>query len=101
MLTVTIAEPLAAPPVEKFAPEAELFGEGQDHEIVAVPPESTLTFEPELPPEEMLTEGGDAGGGGGAQPAFDGVDAEHEPSHWYEPLFVWPQEFAPEVQDDP
>lgn len=30
-----------------------------------------------------------------------GVEAEHEPLHWIVPVFVWPQEFAEEVQAEP
>ena len=34
----------------------------------------------------------------GVQLAFEGADAEHEPSHWIVPLFVCPQMLALEVQ---
>lgn len=41
-LTVTAAEPFAAPPVEKCTPELEVFGDGHDQVSVVEPPVNTV-----------------------------------------------------------
>jgi hypothetical protein len=38
---------------------------------------------------------------GRGQPLFEGVVALQEPSHWTVPLFVCPQEFAEDEQEEP
>ena len=43
-LITTLAEPLDAPPVEKFAPDADVLGDGQLQVIVVAEPMTTLVF---------------------------------------------------------
>lgn len=83
-LTVTFVELLAEPPVEKFEPEADVFGAGHAQVIVVWSPVNTV--------------GGSAVIVGVGQLELDGADAEQVPAQVMVPEFVWPQAFAEEVQ---